>query len=425
MKKIIYFFFLFSIISESLLSQWVIQYTPSTGQSTYAIKFYNNQTGWIGSALYGGSTMNLYRTTNGGLNWTAQNSYRSGTRVNDFYVFSQDTAFCVGNFGMLLRTVNGGAVWDSAGLGNYTSLYGIDFINNNTGFVVGDAGTIWKTTNKGSNWTYFSTSIISGLNKILFVNSTTGYIIASANFVYKTTNSGDNWIDIGFPAIPPFDFLREIVATDQNTLYITADIGRVRKTTNGGINWTMLTTPTTEPLFALDYANSNVLYACGGAGIVIKTTDAGANWMLQQTPLNEHLYGMDVVSVDTAYISSWSGKILKTINGGMTFVEPISNEIPNKFYLYQNFPNPFNPSTKIKFDIPQSVILRSGATKNPYISLIIYNSLGQKIATLINENLKSGTYEIVFDGTNFPSGVYFYKLTANEFVETMKMILIK
>jgi photosystem II stability/assembly factor-like uncharacterized protein len=404
-------------------SQWNIQYTFSPAQSIYATKFYDVNTGWVGSALYGGSTMNLYRTTNGGANWTAQNSYRQGTRVNDFYVFSQDTVFCVGNFGMLLRTVNGGNVWDSANLGIYPSLYGIDFINNNTGFVVGDAGYMWKTTNKGLNWTVFNSGISSGLNRILFVNSTTGFIIAQANFVYKTTNAGDNWIDINFPYIPPFDFLREIIATDPNTLYISADIGRVRKTTNSGTNWTMLTTPTTEALFAMDYANANIIYACGGAGIVIKTTNAGINWTLQQTPLNENLYGMDVLTQDIVYISSWSGKILKTTNGGVTGFKQINSEVPDNFVLYQNYPNPFNQTTKIKFSLPTAG--KRLAFSLQAVQLVICNILGREISTLVNEPLSPGTYEVVWDSFDFASGVYYYKLTTDEYSSTKKMILIK
>ncbi|MFZ1321419.1 MAG: T9SS type A sorting domain-containing protein [Ignavibacteria bacterium] len=94
---------------------------------------------------------------------------------------------------------------------------------------------------------------------------------------------------------------------------------------------------------------------------------------------------------------------------------PINNIIPDKFELHQNYPNPFNPVTNIKFDIRNSSDVR----------LNIYDALGRKITELINEKLQPGTYNAVFDGSNFSSGVYFYKLETEGFSETKRMILLK
>lgn len=95
-------------------------------------------------------------------------------------------------------------------------------------------------------------------------------------------------------------------------------------------------------------------------------------------------------------------------------------EIPEQFHLNQNYPNPFNPVTKIKFDIPSDV---KGETSN--MKLVIYNSLGKEVATLVNEKLSGGSYEVEFDGSNFASGIYFYKLVAGDFSETKRMVLLK
>jgi hypothetical protein len=104
----------------------------------------------------------------------------------------------------------------------------------------------------------------------------------------------------------------------------------------------------------------------------------------------------------------------------------ISNTIPDKFSLFQNYPNPFNPTTKIKFDIPLSRgVPRFPSGRGVSVKLTIYDLLGCEVAVLVNEQLKPGTYEIEFDGTNYPSGVYFYKLTTNDFSETKKMVLKK
>jgi hypothetical protein len=101
-------------------------------------------------------------------------------------------------------------------------------------------------------------------------------------------------------------------------------------------------------------------------------------------------------------------------------IKSMSTEIPDKFSLYQNYPNPFNPVTKIKFDIPPSKGARGMITQ-----LINYDILGREISTLVNEQLNPGTYEVEWDASNYPSGVYFYKLTTSNYTETRKMVLMK
>ena len=114
--------------------------------------------------------------------------------------------------------------------------------------------------------------------------------------------------------------------------------------------------------------------------------------------------------------------ILKYMNSdsGSTGINQVSSIEPESFKLYQNYPNPFNPSTKIKFDVAQIV---RGQTSN--VKLLVYDALGKEVANLVNEKLDAGTYEVELDGTNLPSGVYFYKLTNENFTQTKKMFLIK
>jgi hypothetical protein len=117
----------------------------------------------------------------------------------------------------------------------------------------------------------------------------------------------------------------------------------------------------------------------------------------------------------------------------ITGLQPISTNIPEKFLLYQNYPNPFNPSTKIRFSLPSerspSDNPSEGGAMN--VKLIIYDILGQEVASLIpplwggQEGLLPGTYEVEWDGSDYPSGVYFYKLTTFDYSETKKMVLMK
>ncbi len=97
-------------------------------------------------------------------------------------------------------------------------------------------------------------------------------------------------------------------------------------------------------------------------------------------------------------------------------IQNISSTIPEKFELYQNYPNPFNPVTKIKFDIPKNIVVK----------IKIYDVLGREIEVLVNEKLEAGTYEVNWQASNYPSGVYFYRIESEgEFEKTGKMILLK
>ncbi len=99
----------------------------------------------------------------------------------------------------------------------------------------------------------------------------------------------------------------------------------------------------------------------------------------------------------------------------LTGITLTSNEVPDKFSLSQNYPNPFNPATNIKFQIP-----RAG-----FVKLIIFDVLGKEVQTLVNQQLSTGTYEADFNGSSLPSGVYYYKVEAESYTETKKMVLIK
>lgn len=116
---------------------------------------------------------------------------------------------------------------------------------------------------------------------------------------------------------------------------------------------------------------------------------------------------------DTGIVYAWGIQLNGEVLVGVENPQNVS--IPNKFELEQNYPNPFNPSTAIKFSIPKSL----------FVQLKVYDLAGREVAMLLNKDLNAGSYEFLFDGSNLSSGVYFYKLTAGEFIDTKKMILIK
>ena len=109
----------------------------------------------------------------------------------------------------------------------------------------------------------------------------------------------------------------------------------------------------------------------------------------------------------------------------ITSIEDKNNYIPDDFILFQNYPNPFNPSTKIKYSIPAGTSFSSASGGMKFVQLKVYDILGNEIATLVNEEKPAGNYEVEFNASMLPSGVYFYRLTAGSFTATKKLILLR
>jgi len=135
-----------------------------------------------------------------------------------------------------------------------------------------------------------------------------------------------------------------------------------------------------------------------------------------QVQTANHLYSTCFIDANTGWAVGEFGTILKTTNGGSTFVEEeVIDERPTEFFLSQNYPNPFNPNTVIRYQLPAS----------GFVSLKVYDVVGNEIETLVNEEKLTGSYEMTWYPENLPSGIYFYQLKAGYFTETKKMILLK
>lgn len=165
------------------------------------------------------------------------------------------------------------------------------------------------------------------------------------------------------------------------------------------------------------YAQSGVHYK--------RSVDNGASWV-DSTQLTTGILSVSFPSISLAGNAvqviwsdtrSTNSQIYYKRNptGNTIGIYNISTEIPSSYSLSQNYPNPFNPTTNIKFDIP----------KTSDVKLIIYDILGEEISTLVNENINAGSYQVDWNGGNYPSGVYFYRLSAGDFSETKKMLMIK
>jgi len=141
------------------------------------------------------------------------------------------------------------------------------------------------------------------------------------------------------------------------------------------------------------------------------------------TEVHNRFYTMDmVVDKNRNIIITGYANDSVFYDNGLTFklVQPVgvtqtSYKVPTNFKLYQSYPNPFNPNTKIKFQI----------SKLSDVKMTVYDIIGREVATLVNEKLKAGSYEVKWDGAGYPSGVYFYQLKVDDYVDTKKMLLIK
>ncbi len=171
---------------------------------------------------------------------------------------------------------------------------------------------------------------------------------------------------------------------------------------------------------------SQVGYAVGSQGTILKTYNAGADWQQQISGTNLKLNKVHFKDFDFGFAVGENGIILKTKTGGepATVVEN-ENQSPRSFELFQNYPNPFNPLTKIKFIIP----LVETTRRVVFTTLKVYDVLGNEIATLVNEELSAGEYEVEFNPESSikhpASGIYFYQMRAGSFVQTKKMILLR
>ncbi|MGA2667850.1 MAG: T9SS type A sorting domain-containing protein, partial [Ignavibacteria bacterium] len=205
-----------------------------------------------------------------------------------------------------------------------------------------------------------------------------------------------------------------------------------------GSTWSPVGTGMNSFVGALTVYN-NVLIAGGSfdtAGGVNLNRIAGWNgsyWASLGSGLDSSVYALTVYNNDIiagGWFDTAGGIYAKRIarwNGNIG-IRKLSEELPHEFLLSQNYPNPFNPSTKIKFDIspiPLSRGVDAEGGRGVSVRLTIYDLLGREVTTLVNQPLQPGTYEVEWDGTNYPSGVYFYRLTAGNYSDTKKLVLLK
>jgi photosystem II stability/assembly factor-like uncharacterized protein len=409
--------------------------------------------------------------------------------IERVYFFDDNNGFAfgdpIGGYNEIYTTTNGGDKWDRVPNTNIPLSLANEFAINTTWSVVGN--TIWyplsvwgsnqvrifKSTDRGYTWTA-SNSFSSTLTDlypsgIVFKNQMDGILIlsrcytdnTSAYKIFKTIDGGNTWTEMSFTLDIHPAFICDIPGTPQGYL-ITAPLGKVGSayTFDGGSNWQLiensldlsLTTFTSSSVgWSTNWDTPNIYKWSGSElpvelnafNVKVNGTEVTLKWSTA-TELNN--YGFEIqrksLSGEFATVAFVKGQGTTTQKNEYSFIDKNLDvgkysyrlkqvDLDGKFEyskivevevisitsysLEQNYPNPFNPSTTINYALKEK-----GDVK-----LTLLNSLGEEIAVLVNGEQDEGFHKVEFNAENFPSGVYFYKLVAGNFIDTKKMLLLK
>ncbi len=425
--------------SAGLNPTFTWQYVSTPGDyQMLDIFFTDSLKGWVTHSGNGG-----FRTTDSGMNWTGFtfNDTNFSATYNGTYFIDQSIGWCVGGANQIRKTTDGGISWFKqygapvAGIAR-----SVIFFNANTGCIAGSKNFpyvpfIEKTTNGGTNWIEI-TPVSPGqeLNDQYWFNANTGWI-AGYDVLLYTTNGGSSFTNL-FSNIPPtgngHSSLLSVYFINQQTGWLGAanlERNNIYKTTNGGANWVFQNNPVSQSgwnqINDIRFISQDTGWAVHGTpstGAIMFTSNGGLTWVMDNTQ-NFWYDCIEIYSHSKIWCGSSSGRIWYANLNEFVGIEPISNTSPEEFKLFENYPNPFNPVTKIKFQIP---LLRGVSEGRGVLTkIVVYDISGRTVTTLVNEQLKPGSYSVDWDASGYASGVYFYSLVTNEFTETKRMVLVK
>lgn len=430
MKNIYYLFTISIVIFHSTLNaQWVQTNVPSGGMVTCLAAGLNGASTNLFAGTYDAG---IFLSTNDGTSWQAVNNGLGDYTVNSI-ALSGSNIFA-GNGG-IYRSTNNGASWELVTVFPNEETSKCIAVSDSevfagTGQWNGGPGEIYRSADNGTSWNlvfvtrrtyiFVSSLIISDTN----VFAGTGGL---DNNVYRSSNNGTTWI-VDDTTFYGGGSTRAFAVSGSN-LFAGTNTG-VYLSTNNGLSWTpvnnglpdyvnnygWITTLAVSP----NGAGGNNLFAGTDTAGVYLSTNNGESWTA--IGMSNIYINSLAVSDSNLFAGTYSGVWRRPLSEMITGVEDHNNGILSQFILEQNFPNPFNPSTKINYTIP----------KNGNVSLKVFNLLGSEVAELVNGEMNAGNHDIEFNAVNpdgsgqvLPSGVYLYKLQAGSFVETKKMMLLK
>lgn len=388
--------------------------TAGATTTWYDIQFGDANTGYAGGT--GGI---LVKSTDGGTTWNNLVSPFGTTIIYAIRALDANNVFVVGGSGKGFKSTDGGTTWTTLSLGT-GSLYYVNFTDKNLGVIGGGSGAVYKTTDGGITWNLLSTGTTSTLYCAEFQDQNIGWLCGSGGTIAYTKDGGATWKKT--PAFMGSTTLYDI-AISGGYIWITNEGGGIIRNfsnpdaipveltafsaaANGNsvkLNW-KTSTETNNKGFSIERKGSNeVSWISVGFVNGKGTTALVSDYSFTDKPAVQDKYSYRLKQVDFDGTSDYSG----TVEVNMT--------APQSFSLSQNFPNPFNPSTTIKYSVPF-------ASK---VSVKIFDMLGKEVASLVNDTKQAGNYEVIFNATSLSSGIYFYKMQAGSFSDTKKLTLIK
>ena len=394
--------------------------------------FVDSSNGWAC-----GSQGIIIRTTDGGESWEIQNS-NVETFIVDIFFLNENRGWALTQrnsapFGTtILTTTNAGNTWSNEDyFEDHIFMNTVLFFDTLNGFLGGSY--IAKTTDGGATWikaktdsNIFSTLPVYNFD---FISLQSGYAcggtIDFAGVIWKTNDSGKNWVSNAVSADQVFDMTvldsSNIIALsgDPEGLYSIVAIN----STDAGTEWNFEKLQIYGLSFSLEFRTPTEGWSASGKKFIY-TPDKGNSWIEKETPDSSIIYDLQFVNSQTGYAVGDKGIILKFVPPPVNVEE--ERAPVNRYTLFQNYPNPFNPSTKIKYSIgtfPPFFLLNK--ERDVRVKLIIYDVLGKEVATLVDEYNSAGNYEVEFNSSDLPSGVYFYTLKAESYSQTRKMLLLK
>ncbi|MEO7356985.1 MAG: YCF48-related protein [Ignavibacteria bacterium] len=427
--------FLTNLNFASVLSHWKLITSP-TDKDLKNCFFVDKNNGWIS-----GDSGTIIHTTDGGKNWIVQNTNTNKDIRSLFFInkrlgwslaweLKPDTLSYTGT--LIFKTTNGGTDWNQTMYAD-TNVFmnSVYFVDSLKGFLGGAPEFIHYTIDAGNNWfqSHVDSAVFNGVpvNKIVFFDEQFGYASGgSRDFVgsvWTTTNSGLNWKQ----KILGVDPINDLYLVSRDSVFGTGGDFKFGanyfSTSDFSQNWLTYALGFAGIATAIDFRTKYEGWiALGSSELLFYSLDGGVNWITENTPDSTAIF--DITFTDS--ISGWAvGKDGVILKYDLLTKQNNNNElrlISENFLLYQNYPNPFNPKTIINYELPIT----------NFVSIKVYNNLGKEVALLVNQKQNSGSHKIEFDGSDLPSGLYFYilkieKINSSEvlFYESKKMVLIK
>jgi hypothetical protein len=326
---------------------------------------------------------------------------------------SGDTVIA-GTNGDVFRSTDFGLTWTSGGLThqNISALteYGRNLVAANS------HGVIYQSGNFGGSWTPIGTGMPSdSVTFIVAAPSVSGgsNIFAGAwgDGIYMSSDSGKTWwpVKTGFTSRYP-TCLASVgsvlsAGTAGNGIFVSTDNGSHWQTSSAGLADSNVT--------SIAAVGSYLLVGTNGGAFI--SSNSGSTWVKASDGLVDNHIGSVALSGSSVFLGTQSKGIWKRSISDVTAIGPREDHLPGGFGLYQNYPNPFNPTTTIRYALPSRA----------HVTLSVFNTLGQAVATLVNESQETGNHEVRFDGSSLASGVYFYRIRAGEYVETKKLVILR